>query len=399
MCSTRTGVADPAIVSPRRARRVAHVLAWPTVAGTEISTLRIAQTLSGPDFQHVAFCSTAAAAVESFFHAAGFPTATYRSVDLSYRKPRAFLQASFNLAHKFSRQRIDLVHCSDLMAGLRAAPAARLARLPVLCHIRNPHPDVGRHDRPLLWAANRFIFVSRHAWQTFSYPVSTDRGSLVYDGIERSPIDREVARQRLRAQFSIPPDTKLVGMVGRLAAQKDYPTLIRAAARVLSVYPNVRFLVVGDHTTTDDFRQHYQVLTQLVAQLRIEPYVIFAGFRDDVPHVVSGLDISVLATHFEGFGLVLVEAMAQGTPVIGTAVGGVTEIIADRETGLLHGHADDADLASKILTLLSNEVLAQRLASAGQRFVEERFSMDRFATGIAHVYRRMLSMSHTSDGT
>jgi glycosyltransferase involved in cell wall biosynthesis len=243
----------------------------------------------------------------------------------------------------------------------------------------------------LLWAVNRFIFVSRHAWQSFSYPVPADRGSLVYDGIERSPIDREVAGQRLRAQFSITPETKLVGMVGRLAAQKDYPTLIRAAARVVSLYPNVRFLVVGDHTTTDGFREHYQVLRQLVEKLHIEPYVIFAGFRSDVPHVVSALDIFVLATHFEGFGLVLVEAMAQGTPVIGTAVGGVTEIIADQETGFLHGHADDADLASKILTLLSNDTLAQRLAAAGQRFVEEQFSMDRFASGIARLYRGLLS--------
>jgi glycosyltransferase involved in cell wall biosynthesis len=369
------------------------------VAGTEISTLRIAQALSEPDFQHVAFCSTEGGAVESFFRAAGFSTAIYRPVDLSYRKPGPFLKASFDLARTFRRQRIDLVHCSDLMAGLRAAPAARLARLPVVCHIRNPHPDVGRHDRPLLRAVNRFIFVSRHAWQSFSYPVPADRGSLVYDGIERSPIDREVARQRLRAQFSLAPDTKLVGMVGRLAAQKDYPTLIRAAARVLSVYPNVRFLVVGDHTTTDDFRQHYLLLAELVAKLRIKPSVIFTGFRDDVSHVVSALDISVLATHFEGFGLVLVEAMAQGTPVIGTAVGGITEIIADQETGLLHGHADDADLASKILALLCDDALAQRLASAGRRFVEERFSMSRFATGITHLYRRMLSTGHTSRGT
>jgi glycosyltransferase involved in cell wall biosynthesis len=282
------------------------------------------------------------------------------------------------------------------MAALRAGPAARLARLPVLCHIRNPHPDVPHRDRLLLWAVNRFVFVSHHARQTFDYPVPADRASIVYDGIERSPIDREVARQRLRTELSIAPDLKLVGMVGRLAAQKDYPTLIKAAARVIPVYPNVRFLVVGDHTSTDDFRHHYQVLAQLVARLHIEPYVFFVGFRDDVPHVASALDVSVLATHFEGFGLVLIEAMAQGTPVIGTAVGGVTEIIADQKTGLLHGHADDVDLASKIFTLLSNDALAQRLAVAGRRFVEERFSMHRFATDIAQLYRTMLTVGQPS---
>ena len=125
-----------------------------------------------------------------------------------------------------------------------------------------------------------------------------------------------------------------------------------------------------------------------------QAFALKGGVVDGSP--VTRGDISVLATHFEGFGLVLVEAMAQGTPVIGTAVGGVIEIIADQETGLLHRHADDTDLASKILTLLSNDGLARRLAAAGQRFVEETFSMDRFAAGMAALYGGMLSVAHTS---
>jgi hypothetical protein len=129
---------DTTPVSPV-AHRIAHILAWPIVAGTEILTLRIAKGLSGPEFQHLAFCTTEALAVESFFRAA--------------RRPGPFLKASFGLARQLRRHRVALVHCSDLMSGLRAAPAAKLARLPVVCHIRNPEPtqpglELGHHQAP-----------------------------------------------------------------------------------------------------------------------------------------------------------------------------------------------------------------------------------------------------------
>ena len=329
--------------------------------------------------------------VESIFRTAGFQTATFRSVDLSYRKPGPFLRASIGLARELRRQRIALVHCSDLMAGLRAAPAAKLARLPVLCHIRNPHPEASRHDRPLLRAVDRFIFVSRHAWDRFGYSLPARRGTVIYDGIEVCPHDRHVGRQRLLVQFSLPSDARLVGMVGRLAPQKDHATLIRAAARVLELDPTVRFLVVGDHTGTDAARQHHQMLARLVEDRRLTGRVIFAGFRDDVPQLLSGLDMSVLVTNFEGFGLVIVEAMAQGTPVIATDVGGVTEIITDQVTGLLHRPADDADLAEKILALLSNRALGERLGEAGRRLVEDRFTIRQFAASVGRLYRETLN--------
>jgi glycosyltransferase involved in cell wall biosynthesis len=332
--------------------------------------------------------------VESFFRSAGFETATFRSVDLSYRKPVPFLKASVQLARELRRQRVALVHCSDLMAGLRAAPAAKLARLPVLCHIRNPHPDISRHDGPLLWAVDHFIFVSDHASKTFGYPVPAERGSVIYDGIEARPRDRQAGRQRLLAQFSLPSDARLVGMVGRLAPQKDHATLIRAAARVVAVEPTVRFLVVGDHTETDAARQRYRALAQQVEERRLGDHVIFTGFRDDVPELLSGLDVSVLATNFEGFGLVIVEALAQGTPVIATDVGGVNEIITDQVTGLLHRLGDDADLGEKILALLSNKALGERLAQAGRRLVENRFTIRQFGANIARLYRETIAQAH-----
>jgi len=377
-------------VSPR----IAHVLAWSIVGGTEISVLRIAQGQAGSDYEHVAFCTAGAKVVESFFHAGGLRTSTFESVDLSYRRPGPFLKASIRLARELRRQKVALIHCSDLMAGLRAAVAGKLARLPVLCHIRNPHPDISRHDRPLLRAVDRFVFVSHHAWDSFGYSVPAHRGCIVYDGIQLCPHDRAASRRRLLDQLSLPSDTRLVGMVGRLAPQKDHPTLIKAAARVVAIDPTVRFLVVGDHNGTVMAREQYKALAHLVADLGLTDHVIFTGFREDVPQVLSGLDVSVLATNFEGFGLVIVESMAQGTPVIATDVGGVTEIITDEMSGLLHRPGDDADLAAKIVTLLTTPALGARLADSGRRVVEERFTIRQFAASVGTLYDAILAGRH-----
>ena len=387
-----SGLPAPGGVPPR----IAHVLAWSTVAGTEMSTLRIVQGLNGREYSHVAFCTTEAETVRAFFHGAGVATATYRPVALSYRRPGPFLKGSFELARELRRQRVALVHCSDLMAALGVAPAAKLARLPVLCHVRNPAPDIPRHDKPVLFAVDRFIFVSRHAQESFGYRVPASRASIVYDGVSSLPLDRHAARQGLLHELNLAPDTKLVGMVARFAPQKDHVTFIKAAAQVVGMHPHVRFLLVGDHTTTEAFRQHHRMLARLIESLGLTPYVIFTGFREDIPHLLAGLDVSVLCTHFEGFGLVIIEAMAQGTPVVATDVPGVTEIISDPDTGLLHRAGDEGDLASKLRLLLSGETLAERLGRGGLRLVKDRFSARRFEAEISEIYRHMLELRSQS---
>jgi glycosyltransferase involved in cell wall biosynthesis len=352
--------------------------------------MRIAKALIPHGFQPVAFCTPEAGSVAAFFRGAGVPACVYRSVELSYRRPGPFLKASFELARSLRREKIALVHCSDLMAGLRVALAARIARIPMVCHIRNPHESIPRRDIAMLRAINHFIFVSRHAWTSFGYHVTPSRGSLIYDGIEIIHIDQRAARESLAARLRLDPHAKLVGMVARLAVQKDFPTFIRAASRIVPIYPSARFLIVGDHTGTEAFRQHHQMLTDLLHTHRLTSHVIFTGFQEGVAELLAGLDVFVLSTHFEGFGLVIIEAMAQQRPVVATAVGGVIEIIQDQKNGLLHRHEDDADLAAKILALLSDETLAERLGQAGRRSVEERFSVSRFAESVAGVYAALV---------
>ncbi len=371
---------------------IAHILPWPSIGGVEQATFRIAQAVEGERFKSVAFCLGGAAPVIDLFASSGFETAVYKAVDPSYRHPASFLRASFSLAREFRHREIDLVHCSDLLSGYYAGLAGRLAGLPVLCHIRNRFSDISRRDRSFLRAVNKFAFVSRDTWTHFGYEVASRRGVVVYDGIDigSSPPGNDSASS-VRREHGIPENSKIVGMVARVAPQKDYATLSKAAARVVAVYPNVRFLIVGDNSQVEAYRTHYEEVQRMLAADGVTDHFVFAGLRRDVPRMISAMDIFVLSTHCEGLPLVILEAMSHAKPVIATDIDGIPEIVRDEESGLLYQHEDDAHLAAHILALLRDEARAAQLGAAGCRAVEANWTREQFATSMKNLYGEMLT--------
>lgn len=371
---------------------IAHVLPWPAVGGTEHATLRIARALEGGPFRPVAFCPGGESPVRGMFAAGGLDTVAYERVEPSYRHPGAFLRNTLRLAREFRRRRIALVHCSDLLAAYYAALAGKLGGARVVCHIRCSYPEVAPRHRHFLRAVDQFVFVSRDAWRTFGHAVPERSGRVVYDGVAPVAGGGEAEAAGVRREFGIPADVKLVGMVARVAPAKDFATLARAAARVLAVRPGVRFLVVGDHSGAASYREHYALVRQTLSAEGVGESFTFTGHRADVARLVGALDVFVLSTHTEGLPLVILEAMAQGKPVSATAVGGVPEVVADGETGLLHPPGDDARLAAHLLSLLGDEALAARLGAAGRRRVETDFTPERCAAEVAQLYRDVLGV-------
>ncbi len=128
----------------------------------------------------------------------------------------------------------------------------------------------------------------------------------------------------------------------------------------------------------------------MITELGLTDHFTFTGFRSDVPTLLAAMDVVVLATHFEGFGLAVLEAMAEGRPVVATAVGGIPEFVRDGETGLLHRHEDDAHLASQIEALLRDRTRAERLGESGRRLVKTDFSVAHFSQRITGLYRSLL---------
>jgi glycosyltransferase involved in cell wall biosynthesis len=174
--------------------------------------------------------------------------------------------------------------------------------------------------------------------------------------------------------------TRVVGTVGRLAAQKAIHVLLDATPQLLAHDPGTRVLVVGDGPLRAQ-------LERRASRLGVAHAVTFAGYLADVRPAYRAMDVFVLPSRDEGFGIVFQEAMVMGVPVVGTRVIGSVDAVEHDVTGLLVEHGDAAALAGCILRVLEDEALATRLRVTAANHARDRFARERVARTIETLYR------------
>ena len=379
--------------------RVLHVLPYPGVGGTEIATRRVADALRPFGVEAHALLLAPTNEQIDYFHAAGIPTAPLVDKPVpSVRHGAAFIRDLIRLARE--RMNVDLIHCADVPAAYVTATAGRLCGVPVLAHVRNRQPKPSLHSRIFVGPASHFAFVSEETRRRFPYRVSKERTSVVYDGVDLPPeadlAERVTTARAVRQALGLADDAQVVAMFARVAPQKDYDTLIRAAALLRDRWPGLRFLIVGDFDTLPEHRRHYAHVRTLLAQAGVEDRFLFTGFRRDTRRLMLATDICVLSTHFEGLPLVILEAMALARPCVATAVDGVPEMIVHGATGLLTRPGDAADLANALARLLGDRDEARRLGANARVMARDRFGHERFARELYELYARLVRRSRRS---
>ena len=317
----------------------------------------------------------------------------------------------------------DLRVVVEEIAGRGSADLGRLRRLRAA--LRRLAPDVlhtvlwsgncyGRMAAlglgiPVVIAAERNV-IARPAWQVAVERVldrSTDaylvNSGAVADGLvtrERLPaakirvvhngidltrlppfsLDRVAARRT--AGFD--PQRRLVAQVGRLTAQKDYPTFLAAAARVAVEVADVDFLVVGEGELRDELEAE-------VGRLDLGGRVRFLGLRHDVPALLGAVDVLALTSRWEGLPNVVIEAMAIGAVAVATDVGGARELLASGETGFIVPPGDAGAVADAVLGVLRAPEAALRIATAARRRIETEFTIDAMVRRTTELYERCLA--------
>jgi glycosyltransferase involved in cell wall biosynthesis len=176
----------------------------------------------------------------------------------------------------------------------------------------------------------------------------------------------------------------VAGLVANIRGSKGHDVFLEAAREVLGAAPEARFLIVGDGVGYDAVRAR-------VRALGLEAAVIMTGFRRDIPEVMAALDVLVLPSlRSEATSQVLPQALAVGTPVVASAVGGSPEIVRDGETGWLVPPGDAHALAEAILAAFRDPQGARAMARRGQELVRARFSLEGQMTATTTVYRELL---------
>ena len=198
-----------------------------------------------------------------------------------------------------------------------------------------------------------------------------------------APGDKQAARLKL----GLPEHCKLVLFAGRLVTYKGVMTLIHAWERIAPSHPDARLVMVG--AGSEDVERCEDEVRQFVVDHKLEKSVIFTGEVNDVQRYYKVCDIFVFPSHYEAFGLVLIEAMACGLPIVSANVGGPQDVIEDGRNGLFVPPFDERELQSTLERLLGDEQLCRRLSEAGLSTIHKRFSKEVVAESYAELFKRL----------
>ena len=216
--------------------------------------------------------------------------------------------------------------------------------------------------------------------------VPPSRIQVIPNFVEESAFEPlgEAERSSLLGKFGIPADAIIVGVIARLAPVKDHATLLEAAALLRERWPDVWYLLVGDGESRGD-------LMAKARDLGLGDRVVFAGQQPHEPNLHHLFDVSVLCSRNEAFPNTVIEAMAAGTPVVATAVGGVPDAIEDGVTGRLVRASDPGHLATVLEELLASPDVRQALGAAGRARARERYMPSRALSELEMLYQRLVA--------
>ncbi len=295
------------------------------------------------------------------------------------------------LVQRLRAARPDAVHTHLLHADLYGTLAARLAGVPYVISSRH-NDDRFRRRAPVRW-------LLRWLWRR------TDAGIAISDAIRRFSIEVEDAspeqvvtvhygldpatvgapagaRAELCDAIGVGPDALLVGSACRLIEQKGLSDGLRAFAQVTRDVPEAHYVIAGDGPLRE-------ALEHEARALGLAGRVHFLGWRDDARAVIAALDLLLAPSLWEGFGLVLLEAMALSVPIVSTRVSAIPEVVVEGETGWLVPPADPDALAGALRDALTHPAELMARGRAGRRRLETHFTVERMVQQTIDVYERL----------
>lgn len=227
----------------------------------------------------------------------------------------------------------------------------------------------------------KVIAISDAVYKHIIFWSGTDKEKviLIYNGTDMNIMSKSDIEKKIKSR-----DNKKyeIGSIARLESRKDLATTLRAIDYLIKEleFNGFVYTIYGDGPEKNR-------LIQLTKKLGIESYVNFAGFHPQIELIIDKLDIHIISSKEEGFGISIIETMARGIPNIGTRTGGIPEVISDSIDGLLVNVGEYEDLAKKIFLLLNNETILIKFAFAAQDKVTQSFSLENNRDGLLEVYK------------
>ena len=386
----------PARTVPGSALRVLHIVNRLDLGGTELGVLKVIRGLGCEHFTH-AICTAKGHRLETEQNW-GLTGSVYDASTSG--------SAAKHLVLRFARVmrtfRPHIVHSRN-WGGIEAVFAARLARVPVVIHSEHGYELEMLEGEPLrrrllrhaAYAAADAVFAVTRDLRSYHARVSWTKESrirVLANGVDTGRFCKLGGEaERARIALGLPPNSTIVGSVGRLVPIKDHASLLKAVETLVSKGSEVRVVLAGDgpeKASLESFVANSSVLGGRVH---------FLGDTGDVPQVLRSLDIFVLPSISEGMSNTLLEAMSCGLPVVASRVGGNRELLEDSGVGLLFEPRNVSDLAEKLSRLL-DESVRQKLGTAARSHVLSNYSLEDMMQRYRELYRELAARRGILEG-
>jgi L-malate glycosyltransferase len=382
--------------------RVAYVNHTGSVSGAERVLVNMVRTLDRATYEPCVICPVDGE-LARLLEEHGIPCVPSPPVHARFTlHPGRLLKAVRSLGKAISALRKtlsslkpDIVHANTLRAGIVVSVAAIGTRRVVVWHI---HDNLPRHAfsgiiraAALLLGPDRIIAVSDSTARAFRGALPfKDRIATIHNGtdLNRFPM-KSADSSNLRSALGIPEDAFMICAVGQICARKGLLELIDAFAIAHEQSPHMHLVIAGS-VVFEHERGYFNLLRLAAATPEISRNVHFAGHVHNVSALLQAADLLVLNSHEEPFGLVLVEAMSSGTPVLATRVGGIPEIVHDSQNGWLVERGDTAGLARHLVQLSRNRPLLQSVAQRARSETCPQFSLEQFQSKLHGFYAELI---------
>ena len=372
--------------------RVLYVFAALPVGGAEEVLITEVEGLDQTLFEPLVCVLSEKGPVGERIESRGFPVVALHRMKSHRFDPRIIR----DLYRLIKTAKVDVVHTHLYDGNKYGRLAAGLARVPALIsHYHNVYARrrIKYHliNRVLSTLNDRILAVSQAVKESVVRcdRISPEKIEVLYNGIDPSKFKGDFKDSGARQQFGVKPENFLIGVVARLEEQKGHMILFGALKRLIPDFPQIKVLVVGDGTLRP-------VLEAQVTEMGLSEQVLFVGTRKDIPAILAALDLFILPSLWEGFSLAILEALAMGTPVIATAVGGASEVIRSGHDGLLIPPGEESSLVAAVREAILDPRKYGEMGRKGKETVGRRFTVAHHLTRLQDLYLEVLAQKGLS---
>ncbi len=201
--------------------------------------------------------------------------------------------------------------------------------------------------------------------------------------------ERKYSKKEARKLLDISPKSPLIGIIGRISEKKGQLFLVETLMKLKEKKVDLELLIFGSATINDPECQEYdKLLRKTVEDNNLNEIVHFTEFNNDVSLFYNAVDVFILGSHSETYGMVTIEAMLSKLPIIATKSGGTSEILDFGKLGLLYEYENHKELSEKMIWMLNNESEAENMASAAQKTAVEKYSQEIEIIGIEKLLKK-----------